>query len=42
MKPIFLKFDKDYSSTLEPQEFKVFLATFLGVGDKDISQEQLA
>lgn len=40
-KPIFMAYDKDHSSTLEPNELKVLLADNLGVDEQDISQEQL-
>ncbi len=40
-KPIFMAYDKDHSSTLEPNELKVLLADNLGVNEQDISQEQL-
>lgn len=40
-KPIFMAYDKDHNSTLEPNELKVLLADNLGVNEQDISQEQL-
>ena len=40
-KPIFLAYDKDHNSTLEPSELRVLLADNLGVNEQDISQDQL-
>ena len=36
-KPIFLAYDKDHNSTLEPAELRVLLADNLGVSEQDIS-----